>query len=83
MSKVIIDGEYAYHRCDFCGLEKRGTPWTTHGPGFDSRSTWSEDSSTAPVGWTHLDMPYKTGSATRRHRCDTCTLHNIIKLKES
>lgn len=74
--KVLINGEYAFHRCAFCGVEEKGTPWTTHGPGFDHRSTWSEDSSTAPTGWTTIDVYSKTlkgPQVTRQDRCKKCT----------
>jgi hypothetical protein len=82
MTTVIINGEYAHHRCDCCGAEKRGTPWTTHGPGFDARSTWSQDSSTRPTGWTHFDLPWKRGSVTRHDRCDACTAKNLTTVQE-
>jgi hypothetical protein len=72
MTKVIINGEYAHHRCDCCGKTAKGTPWTTHGPGFDHRSTWSEDTSAAPSGWSHVDVPFKKGTVTRNDLCPDC-----------
>jgi hypothetical protein len=83
VSTVIINGEYAHHRCDCCGVKAKGTPWTTHGPGFDARSTWSQDSSTPPTGWSKFDLPYKHGSVTRHDRCPDCTKIGTTTVKDS
>jgi hypothetical protein len=71
VTKVIINGEYAHHRCDCCGKTEKGTPWVVVSPAFVQPS-WSEDTSAAPSGWSHVDVPFKKGSVTRNDLCPNC-----------